>query len=65
MPLSEAVQDAPLRHVHKPLQHDSGAKHVQGAAEYIDDITEPTGTLHVAVGGTLVARGTIRGIDLA
>ena len=65
MPLSEAVQDAPLRHVHKPLQHDSGAKHVQGAAEYIDDITEPTGTLHVAVGGTPVARGTIRRIDLA
>ena len=25
----------------KPLPHDSGAKHVQGAAEYIDDIPEP------------------------
>jgi xanthine dehydrogenase large subunit len=65
MPPSDAVVEAPLRHVYKPLQHDSGAKHVQGAAEYIDDIPEPVGTLHVAVGGAPVARGTIRRIDLA
>jgi xanthine dehydrogenase large subunit len=62
---SDAVLDAPLRHVHKPLPHDSGAKHVQGAAEYIDDIPEPTGTLHLAVGGSPVARGTLRRIDLS
>ena len=47
------------------MPHDSGAKHVQGAAEYIDDIPEPAGTLHVAVGGSPVARGTIRRIDLS
>ena len=29
-----------------------------GAAVYIDDIREPAGTLHVAVGGSPVARGT-------
>ncbi len=65
MPLNEdAVLEAPLRHVYKPLPHDSGAKHVQGAAEYIDDIPEPTGTLHIAVGGSPAARGKIRSIDL-
>ncbi len=61
---SDAVLEAPLRHVYKPLPHDSGAKHVQGAAEYIDDIPEPTGTLHIAVGGAPVARGVLRRIDL-
>ena len=27
-----------------------GALHVQGSATYIDDIREPVGTLHVAIG---------------
>ena len=62
---SDAVLKAPLRHVYKPLPHDSGAKHVQGNAEYIDDIPEPVGTLHLAVGGAPVARGTLRHVDLA
>ncbi len=57
MPPNDAVLEAPLRHVYKPLPHDSGAKHVQGDAEYIDDIPEPVGTLHLAVGGSPVARG--------
>jgi xanthine dehydrogenase large subunit len=65
MPPSDAALEAPLRHVYKPLPHDSGAKHVQGAAEYIDDIPEPVGTLHIAVGGAPAARGTIRRIDLS
>jgi xanthine dehydrogenase large subunit len=64
MPPSDVIE-APLRHIHKPLPHDSGAKHVQGSAEYIDDIPEPVGTLHIAVGGTPVARGRLRGIDLS
>ena len=45
MPPSDAMLETPLRHVYQPLPHDSGAKHVQGAAEYIDDIPEPIGTL--------------------
>jgi xanthine dehydrogenase large subunit len=65
MPPGEATLEAPLRHVHKALPHDSGFKHVQGAAEYIDDILEPGGTLHVAIGGAPLARGTIRRIDLS
>jgi xanthine dehydrogenase large subunit len=65
MPPNSAVLEAPLRHIHKALPHDSGAKHVQGSAEYIDDIPEPAGTLHVAVGGAPVARGTLRRLDLS
>jgi xanthine dehydrogenase large subunit len=65
MPPNDVVLEAPLRHVSRALPHDSGAKHVQGAAEYIDDIPEPAGTLHVAVGGSPAARGTIRRIDLS
>jgi xanthine dehydrogenase large subunit len=65
MPPSETALEAPLRHVHKALQHDSGAKHVQGSAEYIDDMLEPAGTLHIALGGSPVARGVIRHVDLA
>jgi xanthine dehydrogenase large subunit len=65
MPPGEAAIEAPLRHVHKALPHDSGFKHVQGAAEYIDDMLEPGDTLHVAIGGAPVARGTIRRIDLS
>jgi xanthine dehydrogenase large subunit len=65
MPPSETAIEAPLRHVHKALQHDSGAKHVQGSAEYIDDMLEPGGTLHIAIGGSPVARGVIGHVDLA
>jgi xanthine dehydrogenase large subunit len=65
MPPSDTISDVPLRHVYQPLPHDSGAKHVQGAAEYIDDIPEPNGTLHIAIGGAPVARGIIRRIDLS
>src|SRR6185437_6950660 len=36
-----------------------------GAAEYIDDIREPEGTLHVAVGGSPHARGRLVRMDLA
>jgi xanthine dehydrogenase large subunit len=53
-----------LRHVRQPLPHDSAFKHVQGSADYIDDMPEPQGTLHVAVGGSPVARGRIVQIDL-
>ena len=56
MPPRDAVLEAPLRHVYKPLPHDSGAKHVQGSAEFIDDMPEPIGTMHIAVGGSPVAR---------
>ncbi|MFL5219970.1 MAG: xanthine dehydrogenase molybdopterin binding subunit, partial [Microvirga sp.] len=53
-----------LRHVHRALPHDSAAKHVQGAAEYVDDIREPEGTLHVAVGQSPKARGRVAALEL-
>jgi xanthine dehydrogenase large subunit len=65
MPASEVALEQRLRHVYMPLPHDSGTKHVQGCADYVDDIAEPTGTLHVAVGGSPAARGTIRTLDLS
>ena len=46
------------------LAHDSAARHVRGAAAYIDDLPEPAGTVHVAPGAAAAARGAIRSIDL-
>ncbi|HSP24186.1 MAG TPA: xanthine dehydrogenase molybdopterin binding subunit, partial [Saliniramus sp.] len=54
-----------LRHVRKPLPHDSAIRHVQGLAQYIDDMREPEGTLHIAIGMSPKARGRIVGRDLA
>ncbi len=50
--------------VHRPLQHDSGHKHVSGAAAYIDDLPEPQGLLHVYLGLSSEAHGRIRKLDL-
>ena len=57
--------DVPLRHVRKALPHDSAGKHVAGAAAYIDDLREPDGTLHIAIGMSPKARGHIRLLDLS
>src|SRR5919112_3647391 len=54
-----------LRHVRQPLPHDSGLKHVQGSAQYIDDIREPDGTLHVAIGQSPKARGRLLSLDVS
>ena len=44
--------------------HESAHLHVAGAAPYIDDLPELTGTLHAALGLSPVAHGTLRSIDL-
>ena len=51
--------------VHKPHPHDSARLHVRGAAPYIDDIREPSGTLHVGIGMANRAAGVLRGLDLS
>jgi xanthine dehydrogenase large subunit len=51
--------------VHTDQRHDSAHKHVTGEAVYIDDMPEPAGTLHGALGLSTVAHATIRGIDLS
>ncbi|MFO1303586.1 MAG: xanthine dehydrogenase molybdopterin binding subunit [Burkholderiales bacterium] len=47
------------------VPHDSAVLHVTGQARYTDDIPEPVGTLHCALGVSPVAHGTLNGIDLS
>ena len=46
------------------IEHDSAQMHVQGSAKYIDDMLEPSGTLHVAFALSEVAHGNIIRIDI-
>ncbi len=50
--------------MHTALKHDSAHKHVTGTAEYIDDIAEPAGTLHGALGLSDRARAELISVDL-
>ncbi|MEP7328913.1 MAG: xanthine dehydrogenase molybdopterin binding subunit [Betaproteobacteria bacterium] len=47
------------------VPHESAALHVAGTAHYTDDIQEPHGTLHLAIGTSPIAHGRLRGVDLA
>jgi xanthine dehydrogenase large subunit len=51
--------------VSRPLPHDSAALHVTGAARYIDDLSVPAGTLHLAFGTSPVAKGRLTSVDLS
>lgn len=51
--------------MHQSLRHDSAHKHVAGSAEYIDDIPEPAGLLHGALGMADRAHADILSIDLS
>jgi xanthine dehydrogenase large subunit len=51
--------------MHANRRHDSAHKHVTGTADYIDDMPEPEGTLHAAVGMTDRANAKILSMDLA
>ena len=51
--------------VHSPLAHDSAVNHVTGKAVYVDDIREPSGTLHVYFGTSNCAHGRITSMDLS
>jgi len=44
--------------------HESGIKHVSGKAFYIDDISEPTGTLYGAIGWSKKAHAIIQKMNL-
>jgi xanthine dehydrogenase large subunit len=59
-----ASPEEPLRVVGVPTRHDSAVRHVGGTALYVDDVREPNGMLHLAVGGAPVARGRITRLDL-
>ena len=51
--------------VHQPLPHDSAPLHVAGEARYVDDVPEPAGTLHAAIGMSAHAHARITGIDVS
>jgi xanthine dehydrogenase large subunit len=59
LPLPDLALDAGA-----PLPHESAALHVAGEAAYTDDLPEPRGTLHAAVGVSPLAHATLRAIDL-
>ncbi len=50
--------------VHQALAHDSALRHVTGEAKYIDDMAEPAGCLHAAIGMAEVARAQLQKLDL-
>ena len=50
--------------IRRPLAHDSARGHVTGSAPYIDDLPEPAGTLHMALGLSPKANGRITRLDL-
>jgi xanthine dehydrogenase large subunit len=59
------AEDLRLRIVRRPTRHDSSPKHVAGSATFIDDMREPEGMLHMAVGGAPIAAGQLLGVDLS
>ena len=59
-------QDATVKGAaHSSIIHESAEKHVTGRADYIDDLNEPSGTLHAYLGLSEVAHGRITAMDLA
>lgn len=54
----------PKSPLHRPSKHESGHKHADGSARYVDDLPPPPGTLAGWVFGSPVARGTIRRLDV-
>jgi xanthine dehydrogenase large subunit len=63
--LDRRSADLRLRIVRRAMRHDSAPKHVAGEARFVDDIREPEGLLHIAVGGAPVASGQLLGLDLS
>lgn len=51
--------------VHKPIKHDSAAKHAAGTARFIDDLPEPEGLLHAALHLSDRTHARILSIDLS
>ncbi|HEV6968729.1 xanthine dehydrogenase molybdopterin binding subunit [Roseateles sp.] len=50
--------------VGSPRPHESAHLHVSGAAPYTDDLPEPAGTLHAALGLSPLAHGRLLGLDV-
>lgn len=50
--------------VHEAVAHDSAVAHVTGRALYVDDLVEPKGCLHLALGLSERARARLVALDL-
>jgi xanthine dehydrogenase large subunit len=50
--------------IREALAHDSATLHVSGEARYVDDLPEPPGTLHAALGVSQETHATILSLDL-
>jgi len=50
--------------VNRALRHDSALKHATGQAIYIDDMPEPSGTLHAALVLSPIAHGRLRKVEV-
>ncbi|WP_448949976.1 xanthine dehydrogenase molybdopterin binding subunit [Labrys neptuniae] len=64
-PVFAANRDQITGGVYQSSRHDSGHKHVAGDALYIDDMPEPAGLLHAALGLSHCAHGVIKELDLS
>lgn len=51
--------------LHKPSHHESGRRHSNGEARYVDDIAAPPGTLVALVVPSPAARGRITTLDVS
>lgn len=61
---SDTSEKRPLTVVGETMAHDSAVKHVTGSAVYVDDIREPSGTLHMVPGFAPIAAGRVPTLDL-
>jgi xanthine dehydrogenase large subunit len=50
--------------IRAPLPHDSATLHVSGEARYVDDLPEPPGTLHAAIGASTETFAKLASLDL-
>ncbi|MCS6891494.1 MAG: xanthine dehydrogenase molybdopterin binding subunit [Rhodovarius sp.] len=57
--------NAPLRIAGSALRHDSALRHCTGEARFLDDMPEPSGTLHAALITAPVAHGLLVALDPA
>ncbi|MCK6388188.1 MAG: xanthine dehydrogenase molybdopterin binding subunit, partial [Zoogloea sp.] len=63
-PAAETAEHRPPP-IGQPLPHESAHLHVAGSAAYTDDLPEPVGLLHAAVGLSGVAHGRLTSLDLS
>lgn len=62
--MTNSQTSAPFGTDKRSVSHESASLHVSGEAVYTDDIAEPAGTCHLALGLASVANATINSMDL-